>query len=339
MANPVNPSTRKTDVRHKEMNKFMVWVNRLGIYVVVAILIVIGCMTSSEFLTLGNFRTVLQAVSLIGICSVGLSFIVYSANFNDMSLPMTIAFSGMVSVQMLQFGIVSSLVGGILAGLLMGVINGFVIGKLRAHPIIWSMAFNFVMSGIVRYAWAGKQIYPDMITEGPAVDWFYGLSRSYVFGGVPLMVLVMLIMFVIGQFVLTRTSFGNQLKIIGSNYDVGKLSGINCSRVVFTAYLINAFCASICGIFLASLSRVGAYYNGEGYDFQCVTAVLLGGMTLAGGKGSLIGVFGGVLTVGLLTNVMNLMGVPTFNQYLVQGLVFLLIVWITTNSARKLGKS
>lgn len=84
---------------------------------------------------------------------------------------------------------------------------------------------------------------------------------------------------------------------------------------------------------------MGAYYNGEGYDFECVTAVLLGGMTLAGGKGSMIGVFGGVLTVGLLTNVMNLLGISTFNQYLVQGLVFLLIVWINTNSARKLGKS
>ena len=113
------------------------------------------------------------------------------------------------------------------------------------------------------------------------------------------------------------TTFGNQLKIIGSNYQAGRLSGIHCARVIFLAYLINAFCASICGIFLASLSRVGAYYNGEGYDFECVTAVLLGGMTLA----------------------MNLLGISTFNQYLVQGLVFLLIVWINTNSARKLGKS
>jgi ribose/xylose/arabinose/galactoside ABC-type transport system permease subunit len=338
MSNPSNAPVRK-DSRHQEMNQFMVWVNRLGIYVVVVLLAVVGQITApGKFFTLSNFRTILQAVSLIGICSVGLAFVVYSANFNDMSLPMTIAFSGMVSVQLLQFGIVVSLLGGIAAGLLMGVVNGFVIGKLRAHPIIWSMAFNFVMSGIVRYAWRGTQIYPDVIAEGKAVDIFYGLSRTYI-AGVPLMVIVMLVLFVLGHIVMTRTVFGNQLKIIGSNYDVGRLSGINCARVVFIAYLINAFCASICGIFLASVSRVGAYYNGEGYDFQCVTAVLLGGMTLAGGQGSMIGVFGGVVTVGLLSNVMNLMGIPTFNQYLVQGLVFLLIVWITTNSARKLGKS
>lgn len=336
---PVTP-VRK-DTRSREMNKFMVVINNLGIYVVVALLMVVGMLAApGKFLTPSNFRAILQAVSLVGICSVGLSFVVYSANFNDMSLPMTIAFSGMVAVQMLQYGALASMVAGVLAGLLMGAVNGFVIGKLRAHPIIWSMAFNFVMSGLARWAWAGNQIYPDVIAgENAAVaEWFYNLSRTN-FLGIPKMVVVMLLLFVVGQLLLSRTTFGNQLKIIGSNYEVGKLSCINCARTIFAAYLFNAFCAAICGIFLASISKVGAYYNGDGYDFQCVTAVLLGGMTLAGGKGSLIGVFGGVLTVGMLGNVMNLMGIPTFNQYLVQGLVFLLIVWINTNSARKLGKS
>lgn len=344
MPNSTNTTVRK-DTRTQEMNKFMVIVNRLGIYVVVALLLIAGqCIRPDKFFTFSNINSVLQAVSLTGICAVGLAFIVYSANFNDMSLPMTIAFSGMVSVQLLQYNFVLSILGGIAAGLLMGAVNGFVIGKLRAHPIIWSMAFNFVMSGIVRWAWAGNQIYPDTITENAATaEQFYALARTYLGQSIglqiPLMVVVMLVMFVIGHVILTYTSFGNQLKIIGSNYDVGRLSGINCARVVFIAYMINAFCASICGIFLASLSKVGAYYNGEGYDFECVTAVLLGGMTLAGGKGNMVGVFGGVLTVGLLTNVMNLLGIPTFNQYLVQGVVFLFIVWINTNSARKLGKS
>lgn len=149
----------------------------------------------------------------------------------------------------------------------------------------------------------------------------------------------MLIMFAIGQFILKSTRFGNQLKVVGSSYEVAKLSGIDVVRSIFLVYIINAFCASVCGIILASMAKTGAYNSGDGYDFQAVTAVLLGGMTLAGGRGDLIGVFGGVLTVGLLSNIMTLAGVPTFNQWLVQGLVFLLIVWINTNSARKLGRS
>lgn len=109
-----------------------------------------------KFFTLANFRTALQTVSLNGICAVGLAFVVYSANFNDMSLPRTIAFSSMVAVQLLQHSITLSILSGICAGLLMGVISSFVIGKLRAYPIIWSIAFNFVMSGIVRWAWSGN---------------------------------------------------------------------------------------------------------------------------------------------------------------------------------------
>lgn len=153
------------------------------------------------------------------------------------------------------------------------------------------------------------------------------------------MVLVMLAMFAIGQWVLTRTAFGNQLKVVGSNYEAARLSGINIVKVIVVVFLISSFCASITGLFLASISKTGAYYNGEGYDFRAMTAVLLGGMTLAGGKGDLIGTLGGVLTMGLLSNIMNLVGVSTFEQYLVLGVMFLVIVWINTTSDRKLGRS
>ncbi len=95
---------------------------------------------------------------------------------------------------------------------MLGVVNGLVIGKLRAHPVIWTMAFNFVLSGIVRWLYGGNQIYPDVIAgDTPAVEAFFAISRSD-FLGVPIMVLVMLVMFAIGQYVLTRTAFGNQLR-------------------------------------------------------------------------------------------------------------------------------
>jgi ribose/xylose/arabinose/galactoside ABC-type transport system permease subunit len=86
------------------------------------------------------------------------------------------------------------------------------------------------------------------------------------------------------------------------------------------------------------MAKTGAYYLGDGYDFRSITSVLLGGMTLAGGTGSMVGVFGGVITIGIMNNIMTLIGIPTFNQWLVQGLVFLFIVWLKTNSARKLGR-
>lgn len=328
------------DARKRDLGGFMVFVNRMGVYIIVALLIVIGILVApGKFLTLSNIRSVIQSVSLLGITATGLSFVVFSANFNDMSVPMTIAFSGMIAVSAIKLGFLPSMLLGLLAGTSLGLVNGIVIGKLRAHPVIWSMAFNFVMSGIVRWIYGGSQIYPDVIAgDTPAVGMFNALSRTNVLG-VPIMVIVMLILFIIAQFVITRTRFGNQLKVVGSNYEAARLSGINVVGVIIAVYLINAFCASVTGIFFASVSKMGAYYNGEGYDFRGVTAVLLGGMTLAGGKGDLIGTFGGVLTIGLLTNVMNLVGVSTFEQYLVLGVSFLIIVWLSTTSNRKLGRN
>lgn len=340
MLNTTSTPTVATDTRKMGHNPVMVFLNRIGIYAVVALLLIVGSIVApGKFFTASNMMSTVQAISVLGMVAVGISFVVYSSNFNDMSAPMTIAFAGMMSVSTIGLGFWPSMVFGILGGTFLGVINGVMIGKFRAHPIIWSMAFNFVVSGVVRWIWSGNQIYPDVVagSNAAAAETFFRISRSTVFG-IPIMVVVMLVMVILGQFLLTRTRFGNQLKIVGSSYEVARLSGINVVRTIVLVYVINAICASVAGIFLASMSKTGAYYTGDGYDFRAVTAVLLGGMTLAGGKGNLIGVFGGVITVGMLNNIMTLIGIPTFNQWLVQGLVFLFIVWLNTNSARKLGR-
>jgi ribose/xylose/arabinose/galactoside ABC-type transport system permease subunit len=332
--------TERVDSRHIKQNVLMLLLNRVGIYFVVVLLIIAGTIVApGKYFTVANIRATIQAISLLGMVTVGMAFVTYSANYADMSAPMTIAFSGMISVATIWLGFWPSVICGILAGSALGLITGIMIGKFRAHPIIWTMAFNFVMSGIVRWIWSGTQIYPDVIAKNnaKAVELFYAISRSS-FLGMPISVIVMIVMFIIGHILLTYTQFGNQLKVVGSNYAVAKLSGINVVRSIVLVYVINAVCASIAGIFLASLAKTGAYYNGDGYDFRAVTSVLLGGMTLAGGAGSMTGVFGGVITIGMLSNIMNLIGIPTFNQWLVQGIVFLFIVWLNTNSARKLGR-
>lgn len=322
----------------------MVIINRLGVYVIVLLLIVAGAIVNaSGFFNMDNLRSVLQAVSILGMVAVGISFVVYTSNFNDMSAPMIISLAGMISVSAIRLGFLPAILIGTATGTLMGVINGVMIGKFRAHPIVWSMAFNFVLSGIVRWIYGGNQVYPDMIAgdDSLAVKTFFAISRTNIELGVisiPIMVFVMIVMFILAAVVLNRTKFGNQAKLVGSNYEVARLSGVNVVGTIIMVYIIAAFCSSIAGVFLASMSKMGAYYNGDGYDFRACTAVLLGGMTLAGGKGTMVGTFGGVLTMGLLQNVMNLIGISTFTQFLILGLTFLLIVWINTNSDRKLGK-
>ncbi|MDR1929911.1 MAG: ABC transporter permease [Treponema sp.] len=341
---PEKPETAKTsgveDSRSVRQSVFMVFINRVGIFAVVALLLIVGGVVApGKYFTLANIRSTVQAISLLGMVAVGMAFVTYSANYADMSAPMTIAFSGMITVATIWLGFWPAVICGVIAGAFLGLINGLMVGKFRAHPIIWTMAFNFVMSGVVRWIWSGTQIYPDVVAGDnvKAVETFYAISRSS-YLGVPIMVIVMALVFLAGSFILTSTRFGNQLKVVGSNYEVARLSGINVAGSIILVYVINAVCASIAGIFLASMAKTGAYYTGDGYDFRAVTSVLLGGMTLAGGRGHMLGVFGGVITIGILNNIMTLIGIPTFNQWLVQGIVFLFIVWLNTNSSRKLGR-
>lgn len=153
------------------------------------------------------------------------------------------------------------------------------------------------------------------------------------------MAIVMLVMMAIAWFIHAKTSFGMKVKIMGTNYEVAKCSGINTTKVTMMVYIIDGVCAAIGGIFYAALRKTASYENGTGYDFTCLTAVVLGGALLGGGKGSILGTFGGVIAYGILNNVLSWVGLGTYEKYLVQGLVFLFIVWLNSYSNRKLGKA
>lgn len=333
------------DSRKTEISKFSLIFNKLGIYVIVLLLIVLGMIVSKGgFFTSSNIQSILEAVALIGMVSAGLIFVVYSGNMNDMSIPMTMAIGGMLTVQSINFGFPVALLIGILSGAVIGVINGFMIGKMRANPIIWTLAFNLLLSGIVRVVWEGKQLYADSVAASTefaqnAASTFYAIARTYIGGIISLMAIVMIIMFIISWFIHAKTSFGHKLKIVGTNYEVAKYSGINCSKILMLTYVIDGICAATGGIFFAALRKTASYENGTGYDFTCLTAVLLGGVLLNGGKGSVIGTFGGVLAYGILNNILSWIGLGTYEKYLVQGLVFLFIVWLNTYSNRKLGRA
>ena len=172
-----------------------------------------------------------------------------------------------------------------------------------------------------------------------AANTYFSISRTYIGSFISLMGIVMICMFVISWFIHSRTSFGQKLKIIGSNYDVAKFSGIDCTKIIIIAYVICGICAATGGIFYSALRKISSYENGTGYDFACLTTVLLGGVQLSGGKGTVVGAFGGVLAYGILNNILSFIGLDTYSKYLVQGIVFLFIVWLNTYSNRKLGKA
>jgi ribose/xylose/arabinose/galactoside ABC-type transport system permease subunit len=308
----------------------------VGIYLVGLLLLVVGGLTCEDFLTSKNLMSVLDAVSLLGIVAAGMAFVTYSGNMADLSIPSIMAFSGIISVATLPLGLAPALILGVLAGMLIGAMNGFVVGRFNANPILWTLAVVFFMEGFMRLAWSNNQVYPD-IEPGTTGAAFIHIFRMSV-GPIPLVVVIMVLTFVVGHFVMTRTRFGMESKLVGSARAAARTTGINVPRVVQMDFMAAAFCASVAGIFITSMNKLGVFYLGSGYDFKSVTAVVIGGMMLSGGRGNMLGVFGGVLVIGLLANIMTFMGVNTFQQNIATGAIFIAVVGLGQYQRRRRGK-
>lgn len=309
---------------------------RLGIYAIAVLLLLTGGLVADDFLTLDNLLSILNAVALLGIVASGMAFITYSGHLADLSVPASMAFSGIISVAALPLGLVPALLLGVLAGMMIGALNGIVVGRFNANPILWTLAVAFFMEGFMRFTWSNNQIYPDT-APGTAGSHFIEIFRLSV-GRVPVIVLVMLGMFILGHFVMARTRFGIETRLVGSSRAAAWTSGINVNRVIFLDFVVASFAASIAGIFITSMNKLGVFYLGKGYDFKAVTAVVIGGVMLSGGKGSMAGVLGGVLVIGLLGNIMTFIGINTFQQNIVNGLIFILVVGVHQFQLRKRGK-
>lgn len=307
-----------------------------GIYLVAAILVAIGSLVSPEFLTTDNAINVLSAVALLGITAAGMAFVTYSGNMADLSVPAVMAFSGIIAIACLPFGLTSALILGVLAGVAIGTVNGIVVGKLNANPILWTLAVAFFMEGFMRFTWSNTQVYPDTQPGTPGAA-FIEIFRMNI-GPAPLVVVVMFALFVIGHVIMTKTRFGHESRLVGSSRAAAYTSGIRVPRVVCLNFMAASFTASVAGIFITSMNKLGVFYLGQGYDFKAVTAVVIGGVALSGGRGNIAGVLGGVVVIGLLTNIMTFLGMTSFRQNIVTGIVFIIVVGLQQYQLRARGK-
>lgn len=304
-------------------------VSQYGAYVIILVLCVIGVSITHEFLTFTNLMNVIEAVSFLGIIACGMALVTYSGKLVDLSVPSVISLSGIVSILTLKYGLIPSICLSVLAGSVVGIINGVVIGRFKSNAIIWTLAVNFVMTGLIRVFFGSTNIY---LKPSEVSAHFESIARWRFFGYVPLSTVVMLVLILAVHFVVVSTKAGKQLKLVGSAETVAYFTAIMKGLPVLIAFVASAVTAAVGGIFISSLSKSACYTYGVGYEFSALTAIVLSGVTLDGGRGSILGVLGGVLTIGLLSNILTLLGVGTFSQQMIKGLVFIVVVWLTSFS-------
>ena len=302
-----------------------------GLVVIFAIAFAVVALTVPNFLTERNMLGLLQSVVTIGIVSCTMMFCLASRDF-DLSVGSIVAFTGMVAVM------ASNATGSIPLGLLIavgfgtfvGFVNGVVIAKLKINALITTLATMQIVRGLALISSDGRAV-------GINDASFYQLALSK-FLGVPTPIWVMGALFCIFGFVLNRTVFGRNTLAIGGNPEASRLAGVNVDWMRIWLFTLQGLVCAIAGILLASRITSGQPNAATGLELSVISACVLGGVSLAGGRAAMTGVIVGVLIMGIAENVMNLLNIQAFYQYVVRGLILLMAVLLDNLRSRSLGR-
>jgi len=290
-----------------------------GLVVIFAVAFAIVAATVPNFLTERNMLGLLQSVVTIGIVACTMMFCLASRDF-DLSVGSTVAFSGMIAVMASNAtgSIVIGLIAALLCGGAVGLVNGVVIARFRINALITTLATMQIVRGLALIASDGRAV-------GINDPGFYQLALSK-FLGIPTPIWVMAIFFVIFGFVLNRTVFGKNTLAIGGNPEASRLAGVNVSNMRIWIFAVQGLVCAVAGVLLASRITSGQPNAATGLELSVISACVLGGVSLAGGRAAMTGVIVGVLIMGIAENVMNLLNIQAFYQYVVRGLILLLAV-------------
>lgn len=297
-------------------------VKRNAIWIVFIAEVIIFAIANPMFLSSGNMVAIARQVAVYGIASVGMMFAILLGEI-DLSAGSVITLVNIVCAYMMTNMGINMWVAVILAlvvATLVGVFNGFMIANIGIPAIIATFASQTIFEGL-SYVISGGM--PISLERNTTFDLF---GKWSVFGTIPVSAIIMIICFIVGAFILNKTYFGRYFYAIGGNAEAAELSGIRVKRMKYVAYAISAFFAGLAGI--VTLSRTGSAQNtaGKSMEFDFITCVVLGGVSVNGGVGRMSGVVAGVLIIGCLTNGMILMNVSTYIQMIVKGLVLAVAV-------------
>jgi ribose/xylose/arabinose/galactoside ABC-type transport system permease subunit len=286
----------------------------LVVYGLIMILGVYASLSSPNFLTARNIFNVLRTGAFLGTAAIGETFVIISGGI-DLSIGSVIKLSVLMSAILMNgkpenIGI--AITATLAMGAAVGLVNGLLITKVRVAPFIVTLGTYSILRGVA-YTVATTPV-------GRAAPGFLRLYDLKV-GPAPLLAIFLPLLILAGIFVLRRTSFGRYVYAIGGNEQVARLSAIRVERVKIGVYVLCSALAALAGLLYLTRSGVGDPVIGEGAELQAITAVILGGTSLFGGQGGLIGTFGGVLLMGLTNNILVILNVSSWYQDLIQGLI------------------
>lgn len=301
----------------------------IGIFMVLLALIVLFSILTPKFAQINNVFNITKQIATLGICSVGFTFVLITGGI-DLSLGYQISLINVVCATiMTSLGVpwVLAILISVALGVGIGFFNGFIITKTGVAPLIVTLSMMTILNGI-----------SYLISEGLPI---FGFPTDFAFlgqgslGPVPVSLIFLVAILAVGVFILNKTCYGRYFYAIGSNEEAAKLSGVNTNKVRILVYALCGFFTSIGAILLLSRLNSAQSANGAGFEFNVLTACVLGGVSSNGGKGSIAGAIIGVLIVGILDNGLVLLNVSEYVQLVIKGSILLVAVISDTMSRTK----
>lgn len=295
-------------------------INEYAIYVVLILLFLFFSIASPSFINANNLINVVRQISMLGIASVGMTFALLVGGI-DLSIGSQMSMVAVICSIMMTKGNINPCIASILCIILtsaVGFFNGIIISKIKMPPLIVTLSTMIIIEGVAFIISKGIPIFG--FPQGFSV-----LGQGYI-GIIPIPVIIMIVILIIGAVILNKTYIGRYFYSIGGNEEASRLSGIDVDKIKCLAYTLSGLFAGISGVILLSRTNSGQPTMGKGFEFDVLTAVVLGGVSVNGGVGKISNVISGILIIGVLNNGLVLMGMNTYVQSVIKGIVLLIAV-------------
>lgn len=297
--------------------------NKYGMFLVLLALFIICACLSEVFLTKDNLLNVARQVSIIGIVSIGMTFVILTGGI-DLSVGPTLAGSSLLiagiynsfssaGIEGIHVAIIC-FIAALAFGALVGFINGIVITVFEVQPFIVTLGMMTAVKGVGLLYSDGSPI----IGTPPDLQW---IGQGKIFGEIPVQAILFIIVAVAAWAILKYTPLGRYTYAIGGNQEASRLSGINVKKITTSIYSISGLLAGFAGVLMATQLNIGEAKVGDQMEMDAIAAVVIGGTSLKGGVGSVIGTIIGVLIMGFLSNLLNLISVPSYYQMIFKGVI------------------
>lgn len=337
----VQTESKTTTAQHAKQSRLSAFgsafvANGFTMYPVLLLLVIVGAIVAPRFLTAINLLNILEQVSVLGLTTIGLTFVVLIGRL-DLSLEGIVGFAPMLAAVMLVpaaaggFGIELPGWMGLIVALgtagLIGLFNGFMVVKVGLNPFIATLGLLVLLRGGVLIISNGRSIY----SPGEALT-YLGSARIM---GLPVSVIVFVLVATIVGLVFQFHRYGRALYAVGGNEEAARAAGINVDRVIWSAFFFAGLLAGLAGVLMSGRLDSAVTTQGQGIIFSAFAAAVIGGVSLGGGKGTIIGVVSGVLLIGVINNLLTLAQVSSFYVQASTGAVIIIAAVLTTVASRR----